>query len=219
MEPKYLRFDGVTMKPGIRVYCTDRDHGNWDYEGTIVSARENGGGWEFDVQFERSMFTLRDDQIWPSDTDTEEAREWKAARQLRVFLCHGSEDKQAARELQQQLTRAYMKPWLDEIDILPGQEWDTAIRDAVRECHIILVLLSRNSVTKTGYVQKEIKFALDRADEQPEGSTYIIPVKLEDCSVPRSLSRWQWVDLYDERGRERLISHLQQLAMKRFYAS
>ena len=37
-EQEYLRLDGVTMKPGVRVFCTDRDHGNWDYEGTIVSA-------------------------------------------------------------------------------------------------------------------------------------------------------------------------------------
>jgi hypothetical protein len=219
VEHKYLRREGVTMKPGVRVYCTDRDHGEWDYEGTIVAAARVGPRWQFEVKFEHSTSTLWEDQIWPSDTDTEEAREWKAARQLKVFICHGSEDKPAARAIYGQLRQADMIPWLDEVDILPGQEWDAAIRDAVRESHIILVCLSNKSVSKTGYVQKEIRFALDRADEQPEGQTYIIPVKLEDCTVPRSLSKWQWVNLFEAGGNERLFSHLQRLALERFAGS
>lgn len=139
-----------------------------------------------------------------------------ARRQLKVFLCHGSEDKQAARAIYNQLRQADMIPWLDEVDILPGQEWEAAIREAVRACHIILVLLSNTSVSKTGYIQKEIRFALERADELPEGKTYIIPVKLEECAVPRSLSKWQWLNLFEAGGRERLFSHLQRLALERF---
>jgi hypothetical protein len=219
VEQNYLRYQGVTMKPGVRVYCTDRDHGNWDCEGTIVTATKAGLHWEFEVQFDKSTFTLSEDQIWPSDTDTPEAREWKAARQLKVFICHGSEDKPAARELYNQLRKADMNPWLDEVDLQPGQEWDAAIRDAVRSCHIILVCLSNKSVNKTGYVQKEIRFALDRADEQPEGSTYLIPVKLDECNVPRSLSKWQWVNLFDAHGNERLLSRLRTLALERFARS
>ena len=109
-----------------------------------------------------------------------------------------------------------MRPWLDAVDLQPGQEWDQAIRDAIRDCHVVLVLLSRSSVSKTGYVQKEIRFALDRADEKPEGATYIIPVKLEECAVPRRLERWQWVNLFDEDGSERLFSHLRRTARKLF---
>lgn len=51
--------------------------------------------------------------------------------QLQVFLCHSSGDKDAVRTLYQQLRREGVKPWLDEEDLLPGQNWDQEIREAI----------------------------------------------------------------------------------------
>ena len=78
----------------------------------------------------------------------------------------------------------------------------------MRDSHVVIVCLSCGSVTKAGYVQKEIKFALDVADEQPEGAIFLIPARLEECQVPDRLSRWQWVNLFEERGYERLMRAL-----------
>ena len=64
------------------------------------------------------------------------------------------------------------------------------------------------SITKTGYVQKELKRALDVADEQPEGSIFLIPVRLEECEVPERLSSFHWVDLFRQQGYERLMKSL-----------
>ena len=82
--------------------------------------------------------------------------------------------------------------------------WDPEIRKAVRQSDLILVCLSRSSINKAGYIQKETKFVLDVADEQPEGTIFVIPLKLEECDVPERLSQWQWVNQYDERGYARL---------------
>lgn len=68
--------------------------------------------------------------------------------------------------------------------------------------------LSNKSVTKEGYVQKEIKLALDLADEKPEGVIFIIPVKLDDCAVPHHLTKTQWVDLSIEDGYAKLSRSL-----------
>lgn len=73
---------------------------------------------------------------------------------------------------------------------------------------VFLVCLSARSVTKRGYLNREIVTALDIADEQPEGAIFIIPVRLEPCSVPDRLSRWQWVNLYEDGGYERLRAAL-----------
>src|SRR5215510_12218438 len=89
---------------------------------------------------------------------------------LRVFLCHSSGDKAAVRDLYHKLRTDGFDPWLDEEDLLPGQQWEREIRLAVRESEIVIVCLSRASITKTGYIQKELKFALDAAEEQPEGT-------------------------------------------------
>src|ERR1017187_1413735 len=130
------------------------------------------------------------------------------ARRPRAFLCHGSEDKNAVRTLYSRLLNDGQNPWLDEEDILPGEDWGLAIQEAIRTSRFVLVCLSHKSVSKTGYVQREIALALDRADEQPQGRIYVIPVRLEPCDVPQRLGRWQYVDLFEEQGYQRLLTAL-----------
>lgn len=105
-----------------------------------------------------------------------------------------------------------MEPWLDEENILPGQDWEREITKAVRTVDAVIVCLSRESISKTGYVQKEIRFALDKADEQPDGVIFIIPLKLEECEVPHRLRRWHWVNYFEAQGYERLLRALQSRA-------
>jgi len=138
----------------------------------------------------------------------------ESSRLLRIFLCHSSGDKRAVRELYRHLEKSRFKPWLDEVDLLPGQGWEREIRKAVRNNDVVLVCLSRGSITKSGFIQKEIKFALDAADEQPENTIYLIPVRLEDCSVPERLSHWHWVNLYEAEGYKKLVRALQERALQ-----
>lgn len=123
---------------------------------------------------------------------------------LRVFLCHASGDKPSVRDLYRRLLDSGFAPWLDEEDLLPGQDWQQEIARAVRSSDVVIVCLSKKSIRKTGYVQKEIKYALDIADEQPDGTIFLIPVLLEPCDVPERLSRFHWVELFDQKGYERL---------------
>jgi hypothetical protein len=127
---------------------------------------------------------------------------------LKIFLCHSSTDKPTVRQLYARLKRDGFKVWLDEVDILPGQDWEIEIAKAVRNSDVVLVCLSHDSVTKSGFVQKEIKFALNVAEEKPDGVIFIIPARIEDCEVPDKLKRWQWVDLFEHNGYERLLLSL-----------
>ncbi len=129
-------------------------------------------------------------------------------RPLRVFLCHSSSDKPAVRKLFSRLRKDGFDPWLDEKKLLPGQNWQLEIEKAVRDCDVVVVCLSAGSITKEGYVQKEIRVALDLGDEKPEGTIFIIPVRLEGCAVPDRLKRWQWVDLFGTHGYARLVGSL-----------
>ncbi|MFN8432856.1 MAG: toll/interleukin-1 receptor domain-containing protein [Anaerolineales bacterium] len=131
-------------------------------------------------------------------------------RPLKVFLCHSSADKTAVRELYQKLrAESWIDPWLDEIKLLPGQEWDLEIEQAIEATDIIIVCLSNNSITKRGYVQKEIKIALDYSDLRPEGEVFIVPIRLDDCKPPKRLSKWQYADYFEGQRDEafkRLLS-------------
>lgn len=131
-----------------------------------------------------------------------------SARKLKVFLCHSSGDKPAVRTLYQRLCADGVEPWLDEEELLPGQQWEQEIPQAVRAADAILVCLSRSSITKEGYVQKEMMYALDAAKEKPEGTIFLIPLRLEDCEIPDRLKDWHVGSLFEERGYEKLLRAL-----------
>jgi len=134
-------------------------------------------------------------------------------RSLRVFLCHASDDKPAVRELYRQLcAEGWLDVWLDEEKLLPGQEWDLEIEKAVEAADVVLVCLSTHSVDKEGYIQEELRFVLNIADQKPEGAIFIIPIRLNDCPAPRRLRMWQYVDYYPKDRRkwayERILQSL-----------
>lgn len=127
---------------------------------------------------------------------------------LNIFLCHGIEDKPAVRDLQNRLLAIGTDPWLDETKLLPGQNWKNEIHRALRKSDIVLACLSHETVSKTGFVQRELKDAIDAATERPEDQIFIIPVRLNECTLPDSLRKWQWVDLFLEDGFNRLVQAL-----------
>ncbi len=140
------------------------------------------------------------------NADVKQTKDQK--RKLSVFLCHSSNDKLAVRALYSRLIADGITPWLDEEDLLPGEKWEIEIPKAVRNSDVVLVCLSQSSINKKGYLQKEIRYALDAAQEQPEGTIYLIPLKLEECDIPEHLRIWQWVNFFEKTGYEKLIMAL-----------
>ena len=124
----------------------------------------------------------------------------------RIFLCYASEDKGQVREVYQRL-RAIdeFEPWLDEEDLSPGQDWAREIPRALQASDFILIFLSRNSVAKRGYVQREMKLALDAWQELPGGTIHTIPVRLDDCEVPEDFCRYHWANLFEPTGFDRIV--------------
>lgn len=121
------------------------------------------------------------------------------SRKLRVFLCHASQDKPVVRELYQRLlAEGWIDPWLDQEKLLPGQDWDLEIEKAVESADAVIACLSSRSVSKEGYIQKELRFVLDIALEKPEGAIFVIPLRLDECEVPRRLRSWQYADYFPE---------------------
>ncbi len=100
------------------------------------------------------------------------------------------------------------EPWLDEKSLIAGQDWRQEVTVAVRRADVVVVCLSQTAVAKKVFVHSEIGMALDVATEQPEGSIYIVPVRLELCVVPLRLERYQYVDLYSGTGYPQLTAAL-----------
>ena len=115
----------------------------------------------------------------------------------KIFLCHASEDKETVIDMHGQLQDVGFQPWLDKVDLLPGEEWQVEIPKIIRASDFVLVFMSNNSVSKRGYVQKEFKLCLDTLTEFPEGQVYLIPIKIDDCEIPQKFSHLHYVRLQD----------------------
>ena len=125
--------------------------------------------------------------------------------QDRIFLCHASEDKKQVLAIYHQLKAAGFNPWLDKMDLLPGQKWDGEIRRALKSSRFIIIFFSKFSVSKRGYVQREFKLALDALEEIPDDQIFIIPVRLEDCRIPEAFRHIHYVDLFSQGGFDLVI--------------
>jgi hypothetical protein len=129
-------------------------------------------------------------------------------QRLKVFLCHASHDKSYVRTLYWQLIEEGFMPWLDEENLLAGQDWQTEIRKAVKRSDVVVICLSRHSVNKTGFFQREIAFALDAASEQPESAIFLIPARIEECDIPERIQHFQSPRIFETKGYGNLLSAL-----------
>ena len=130
-------------------------------------------------------------------------------RPIKVFLCHDSQDKTKVNELYRYLRRRGIRAWFSEVDLVGGQDWQVESQKALATSDAVIICLTKGSVAREGYIQRQVKFALDKALEMPEGRIFLIPVRFEECEIPFMLSRYKWVDLFDQGGYQSLMMALQ----------
>jgi TIR domain/Domain of unknown function (DUF4062) len=119
-----------------------------------------------------------------------------------VFIAYSHHDKQHARQIYRALRAAGFRVWLDEEDLLPGQMWHREVDRAIRNTDVILLLLSKATDLKRGYVAKEIDVATEMMTKK--GGTIVIPVRVDDVEPPPRIKHLQWIDLFQPDGLERL---------------
>jgi hypothetical protein len=114
-----------------------------------------------------------------------------------VFISYASEDYENAKRLYNELRESGFEPWMDRENLIPGQKWKEKIIEAIQNSRFFIVLLSKNSISKKGFVQKELKEALDVLDLYPASEIYLVPVRLDDSQISHStLSNIQCVDMF-----------------------
>jgi hypothetical protein len=130
-----------------------------------------------------------------------------------VFLAYGKEDQEAVSRLYDVLEAAGFAPWMDIRKLLPGQNWPRAIESAIETSDFFVACFSGNSVSRKGGFQAEIRYALDCARQVPLDEMFLIPVRLDGCTLPRTIEKqYQYVDLFpDWKGGVRRVV----LAMRR----
>jgi hypothetical protein len=120
----------------------------------------------------------------------------KHSKGVKVFISYIKNDARAAARLYEDLKKAGVEPWFDEVSLLPGQKIHLAEKQAIRESRFFAALLSSDSV-RQGQVIKQVNWALEVSDELPESEIHIIPIRLDDCEPPHErLSGLSAVDMF-----------------------
>ena len=125
-----------------------------------------------------------------------------------VFLAYVTEDAGPAGRLYDALEAEGFRPWMDVRDLLPGQNWPRAIERAIECSDFFVPCFSGKSVNKWGGFQAEIRYALDCARRVPLDHIFMVPIRLDDCRVPRPIQKeFQYIDLFPDwpRGLCRLL--------------
>jgi hypothetical protein len=133
----------------------------------------------------------------------------KLKSEVKIFLSHANEDKVRVLELYNKLKEQGYSPWLDRMDLLPGQPWETEILKALKKSDIFIACLSETLVKRQGHFQNEYSLALRKASEMPAEAIYIIPLKFDECKVPEPLRGFQWLNFWEEGAFEKLVAAIE----------
>lgn len=100
---------------------------------------------------------------------------------IRIFIAYSHKDRAYLDELRVHaapLTRNQrLRIWFDG-EIHPGEVWDNSIKENLHAAHIILLLLSANSLYSEYFYEKEVREALER---HADGRARVVPVLLAPC--------------------------------------
>ena len=117
-----------------------------------------------------------------------------------VFLSHATEDNDRfARGFAKRLQDAGMDVWFDEWEILPGDSLvDKVFEEGLKSADAMVIVLSAKSIDKP-WVREEINAGFVK---RVEGKCKLIPVILDDVSVPEALASTVWQKIANPQSYE-----------------
>ena len=132
-----------------------------------------------------------------------------------IFISYHHGDAKEVSKLREELIASGEQVWWDR-DILPGENWKTAIHQAIKNSYAVLLCFSRETdVRPLLLALPEVAYAIDAYRELGPENILLIPVRLSKCVIPplqidatRTLNILRSVDLYPPSERS---EHLQQL--------
>ena len=192
-------------------FCEDKAHIKASLWGEICGeCRVNLKNWGVTQKMQSDAIEIiRDGYIFKKEKAKSDST---IDRDKTVFISYAHEDIESARKLYESFKRKGIIPWFDEKSLLAGERWNHTISNAIKNCRYFIAILSQESINKRGYVQKELKKALDVLDEFPDHKIFLIPVRIEECE-PTSikLHELNWVDMFPDwnDGFQRIMETIQ----------
>lgn len=128
---------------------------------------------------------------------------WLPEKQ-RIFVIYSHKDIDFAINFVENLKSAGFDPWFDRDEILPGQKIESAIAEGIAQSTVAVLLVSKNLNSESKYINDEIELALSMMRTKGEAYSPIIPVVLDDATVPPPLDGVHGIRLLSDADFEKL---------------
>jgi 5'-deoxynucleotidase YfbR-like HD superfamily hydrolase len=110
---------------------------------------------------------------------------------MKIFLSHSSKDKPIVKRIRDDLSSYHYKTWLDQEDIPFGGSIVEHIENGLADSDVLIVFLSQNSViSKWVRAEWQVQFF----KQLSENNITILPILLNDCTIPSFLSNIKFLD-------------------------
>ena len=124
----------------------------------------------------------------------------------KVFLSHSSKDKPFVLMLAEDISASGIGVWIDKVEILVGDSLIRKISEGIVESNYVVACLSSHSI-ESNWVREELEIAATLGING--NRVVVLPVMLEECTVPAFLAHRLYVDFrqpagYDQAFRELL---------------
>lgn len=106
------------------------------------------------------------------------------AKRKRIFVSYVREDMHLVDRLVAELRAAGHDPWIDRDGLLPGMDWPTEIRKAIRTSDHFLACFTPNYWKRRTYMNDELRSAITQWRQVSIHRNWLIPAKLLPCELP-----------------------------------
>jgi CRP-like cAMP-binding protein len=109
-----------------------------------------------------------------------------------IFVSYSRKDqefvKRLMKDLKQQLKEDGIRLWFDQVDILPGKDWDESVAEALKKTTAMLLIMSGHAA-KSQNVKSEWSYCLTKGK-------VIVPVLIDkECEIPFRLQNYHYIEL------------------------
>jgi TIR domain len=127
---------------------------------------------------------------------------------LRIFISHSDRDKVAVDKISQRLNEEGYATWDNRSQVKAGDNFQRKILEELADSDVLLIIVSKNSFRSEWAQQEFVTIVLQQ--EITNGSRRIIPIKIDEISVPSYLAHLQYLDFSQdfEAGMDRLVADL-----------
>jgi hypothetical protein len=126
-----------------------------------------------------------------------------------TFISYASPDRERVLPFYEWLEKQGFDVWMDCRRLKPGQNWSVEINRALDKATFIISFVSRLSFDRRGYLQRELKLALDKVTEKLVDDIYLIPVLLDDdVEIPNQIKHLHFIRANEPNCKEQIVGAL-----------